>query len=72
MAVYGTIQVALSVELVCGKIMFRVCCNDHERNRERVHSELYSLGTCKYVSCSVEKLYDTLLRIIRSVCLCVQ
>ena len=34
-----------SSPMVCGKIMFRVCCNDHERNRERVHSELYSLGT---------------------------
>ena len=34
-----------SSAMVRGKIMFRVCCNDYERNRERVHSELYSLGT---------------------------
>ena len=49
MAVYGMIQVALSVVKLSGKIMFCVCCNDHERNRERVHSELYSLGMCHAV-----------------------
>ena len=48
MAVYGMIQVALSVELNQAHRWFvaNMFRNDHERNRERVHSELYSLGVC--------------------------
>ena len=74
MAAYGTIQVSLSVELNQAHRWFlaKLCSVSVAMTMKGTGREYCRY--CMYVSCSVEKLYahDTLLRMIRSVCLCVQ